>query len=274
MPSSALVSTAWLHDHLDDPDVRILDSSWYLPAAARDPHAEHARAHIPGARFFDIDAVADHTTALPHMLPSPEDFAAAAAALHHVVVYDGAGVVAAARAWWTFRAFGHAAVSVLQGGLPKWQAEGRPLTADAPTSVPVRYRAAPRPSLVRTLAEVRAIVAAGGAQLVDARSEGRFRGEAPEPRPGLVGGHIPRSLNLPFEGLLDPQGGLRPTPELRARFTGAGVALEAPVVTTCGSGITAALLALALFELGRPDVPVYDGSWAEWGGRDDTEIEL
>lgn len=276
MPS-ALVTPDWLHDHLEDPALRILDGSWYLPAAGRDARAEHARAHIPGARFFDIDEVADRRTPLPHMLPSAADFAAHVAALgianhHHVVVYDGAGVTASPRVWWTFRAFGHAQVSVLQGGLPRWLAEGRPVTDETPTSVPVRYQATLQPSLLRDLAQVQAIVAAGGPQLVDARSAGRFAGTAPEPRPGLRGGHIPGSLNLPFDELLTPERALRPPEALRARLLAAGVDLTRPAVTTCGSGLTAAIIALALHEVGAPDAAVYDGSWTEWGGREDTEV--
>ncbi|MCA9556090.1 MAG: 3-mercaptopyruvate sulfurtransferase [Myxococcales bacterium] len=275
--TSALVSPAWLLDHLADPDLRILDGSWYLPSAQRDPRAEFAAAHIPGARYFDIDEVADRSTALPHMLPTPNAFAGHAAALgvsnhHHVVVYDGAGVITSPRVWWTFRGFGHVRVSVLQGGLPAWRAAGHPLTNEVPTSVPMRYQPRLRPELVRSLAQMRASAALGTPQVVDARSAGRFRGTAPEPRPGVRSGRMPNSLNLPYEDLLTPQGALREPDELRAAFLAAGVDLAAPAVTTCGSGVTAAILALALFELGAPEASLYDGSWAEWGGRDDTEI--
>lgn len=275
--NTALVSTPWLRDHLDDPDLRILDASWYMAAAGRDARAEFAAGHIPGARFFDIDEVADLSRPLPHMLPSPRDFEVHVAALgirndHHVVVYDGAGVFSSPRVWWTFRTFGHARVSILQGGLPAWRGEGHPLSTDTPTSIPGRYTATLQPQLVRDLEQVRALVAQQPERVVDARSHGRFMGTAPEPRPGLKSGHMPGSLNLPFDQLLTPQGALRPNEALAALFRDAGVELNTQTVTTCGSGLTAAILALALFELGAPEAAVYDGSWTEWAGRSDTEV--
>ncbi len=275
--NSALVSTTWLRDHLDDPDLRILDGSWYMTASGRNARSEFAAGHIPGAHFFDIDEVADLKSPLPHMLPSPQDFEGHIAALgvgneHHIVVYDGAGVFSSPRVWWTLRAFGHSRVSVLQGGLPAWRSEGHPVSVDNLTCIPVRYTATLQPNLVRDLEQVRALVAKQPRQLVDARSQGRFLGTAPEPRPGLRGGHMPGSLNLPFDQLLTPQGALRPNKDLEARFADAGVNLGVQMVTTCGSGLTAAILALALFELGAPEAALYDGSWTEWAGHPDTEV--
>jgi len=276
-----VVSTAWLAERLSDPSVRILDASMHLAIAGtpkRDAKAEFVEAHIPGAVFFDIDAVADRSSALPHMLPSPDAFSAAVGALgigsaDTVVVYDSLGLYSAARVWWTFRVFGHGQVFVLDGGLPAWRAEGRPVeTGPAPTPEPRPFRAAYDPSLVRDLNDVRANIDVGAEQLLDARSAGRFAGTAPEPRPGLRGGHVPGSLNLPFTDIVGPDGRLLPASMLADRFRSAGVDLDRPVVTTCGSGVTASVLALGLFRLGRADVPVYDGSWSEWGGRDDVPV--
>lgn len=273
-----LVTTEWLAARLGDPDLRVIDGSWHMPQLHRDPRAEFERAHVPGAVFFDIDAVADAATPLPHMLPAPEAFASAVGALgvgegDRVVVYDTRGVVSAARVWWTFRAFGHDAVAVLDGGLPKWLAEGRPVETGAPAPPARRFTARPRPALVRDLEAMRRNVRSGAEQVVDARSPGRFAGTEPEPRPGLRGGHVPGSRNLPYEQLYRPDGTLLDVDELSRRFEAAGVDLGKPIVTTCGSGITAATLALALARCGRPDVAVYDGSWTEWGGRDDTPVE-
>ncbi|MBM3518380.1 MAG: 3-mercaptopyruvate sulfurtransferase [Alphaproteobacteria bacterium] len=271
-----LVDTTWLAEHLAS--VRVLDGSWYLPQQRRDSRAEYAAGHIPGALFFDIDAIADRTTGLPHMLPSPADFAAAAGAMgiandDPVVVYDGAGLFSAPRVWWTFRVFGHADVAVLDGGLPKWRAEGRPTTTTVPGPAPRAYRARYDSGLVRALGDMRANLASRREQVLDARSGGRFAGVEPEPRPGLRDGHIPGSRNLPFGDLIDAgRGTLLPAAGLRRRFTEAGIDLARPVVTTCGSGISAAVLALGLRVLGT-GAAVYDGSWAEWGSRSDTPVE-
>jgi thiosulfate/3-mercaptopyruvate sulfurtransferase len=273
----ALVATEWLAAHLRDPDLRVVDGSWHMPAARRDPRREFVESHLPGAVFFDIDGIADRDTPLPHMLPAPDEFAKAVGALgigdgDRVVVYDSRGVVSATRVWWTFRAFGHDRVAVLDGGLATWRAEGRPLESGAPAPAPRRFTPRPRPALVRNLAQMRANLASRAEQVVDARSHGRFSATEPEPRPGLRGGHIPGSLSLPSETLARPDGTLLRRPELRRAFEAAGVDLAKPTVTTCGSGITASVLAFALYLLDRPDAAVYDGSWTEWGGRDDTPV--
>lgn len=276
--SDSLVSTEWLAAHLRDANLKLLDGSWHMPQAKRDPRAEFEAAHLPGAVFFDIDGIADRATSLPHMLPAPEAFAGAVGALgvgagDRVVVYDARGVVSAARVWWTFRAFGHDAVAVLDGGFPKWKAEGRPLESGRPAPARRAFRATPRPELVRDLAAMRANVETRREQVLDARSAGRFAATEPEPRAALRGGHIPGSLNLPYDALLRPDGTLLPPGELRKAFERAGVDWARPVATTCGSGITASTLAFALHTLGHDRVAVYDGSWTEWGGRTDTPVE-
>ncbi|MBV9996789.1 MAG: 3-mercaptopyruvate sulfurtransferase [Caulobacteraceae bacterium] len=277
MTSSPLVSTDWLAERLGEPSVAILDASWRMPAEGRDPRAEYAEGHIPGAVFFDIDQIADHAGDLPHMLPSPQEFATAVRRLgvgpqSLVVAYDSLGLFSAPRVWWSFRAMGHADVFVLDGGLRKWIAEGRAVETGWRESPHGEFKAHPRPELVRSLAEVRSLLETGAAQLVDARSAARFRGEAPEPRPGVRPGHMPGALNVPWASLIEPDGTLAQPPALQAAFRTAGIDLAHPIVTTCGSGISAALLALALARIGRPDVAVYDGSWTEWGGRADTPI--
>lgn len=265
-----LVSTDWLAQHLKDPDLRILDASWYLPDAGRDPKAEYDAAHIPGARFFDIDDISDARSDLPHMAPPIEKFMSRLRAMgvgdgHQVVVYDGAGLMSAARVWWLFRLMGQENVAVLDGGLPKWQAEGRE-TEDMPPvprdrHMTVRFQN----QLVRDVTQVAHASKLGDPQIVDARATARFRGDAPEPRAGLRAGHIPRARNVPFTELLNDDKTMKTPDQTRAIFEAAGVDLSKPVITSCGSGITAAVLALALERMGHRKWSLYDGSWAEWG---------
>ena len=278
LKSSPLVDIAWLAERLGAPDLVVLDATWHMPAEGRDARAEYAAGHIPGAALFDIDAIADHHTVLPHMLPSPAEFATAVRRLgvsagSTVVAYDTAGLFSAPRAWWSFRAMGHERVFVLDGGLPAWTAAGHPVETGWRESAHGDFRATLRPALIRDLAGVREIVASGSTQLVDARAAPRFRGEAPEPRAGLKSGHMPGAKNVPWSQVISPDGRLADAPALEAAFRSGGVDLEASVVATCGSGISASLLALALARLGRWDAAVYDGSWTEWGGRSDTPVE-
>lgn len=280
LPPSPLVTTAWLDSVLSDRSLRILDASWYLAESGRSALTEYQAGHIPGALFFDLDAASASTGSLPHMLPEPEAFSAFAGALGitpemTVVVYDGSGVnLSAPRAWWMFRHFGHRAVAVLDGGLGKWRREGRRLEAGMPGPVPPgRFVARPGMAGVRRLADLRANLIGRQEQVVDARSADRFAGAAPEPRPGLRAGHIPGSRSLPYTDLIDPgEGTMLPVDTLRARFAEAGVAPERPVVATCGSGVTACSLVLALELLGRPGAAVYDGSWSEWGAASDVPV--
>ena len=265
-----LVSTDWLARHLKDPDLRVLDASWYLPGQNRDAKAEYAAGHIPGARFFDIDEISDQRSALPHMAPPPEKFISRMRAMgvgdgHQVVIYDGSGLFSAARVWWIFRLMGKQDVAVLDGGLPKWRAEGRGVE-DMPPVIKDRHMTTSRQNLlVKDVTQVAHAAKLGEAEIVDARSAARFRGEVPEPRPGLRSGHIPGSKNVPYVTMLNGDGTMKPPAELRAVFAAAGVDLLKPVITSCGSGVTAAVLSLALERIGHRHHALYDGSWAEWG---------
>jgi thiosulfate/3-mercaptopyruvate sulfurtransferase len=272
-----LVTTDWLAKHLTDPDVQVVDATWYMPTEGRRGIETYHIEHIPGAVFFDIDEIADPETDLPHMLPSPEAFAEAAGALGlrreaTIVVYDAHGIFSAPRVWWTLRVMGYPSVVVLDGGFRKWKDDGHPVTDGPGAPVPVTVAPEFHPELVRDLTAVEGAVQSRAEQLVDARPAARFRGEAPEPRPGLRGGHMPGACNLPFTELINSDGTLKPADQLKAAFEQAGVDLAKPVVTTCGSGVSASVLALALARLGREDVAVYDGSWTEWGGRADTPV--
>ena len=265
-----LVSTDWLAAHLKDPDLRLLDGSWYLPQAGRDPKAEYDAAHIPGARFFDIDDISDNRSELPHMVPPVEKFMSRLRAMgvgdgHQVVIYDGVGVNAAARVWWLFRLMGQNNVAVLDGGLPKWQAEGHP-TEDMPPIVRDRHMTVRvQNHMVRDVTQVSAATKLGDHEIIDARSAGRFAGTDPEPREGLRSGHIPGSRNVPFQNVLNADGTMKDADGIRAAFDAVGVDLSKPAITTCGSGVTAAILSLAMERIGKTDHALYDGSWAEWG---------
>jgi thiosulfate/3-mercaptopyruvate sulfurtransferase len=270
------VTTDWLAENLASPDLVVVDGSWYLPPEKRDPHAEYLAGHIPGAVFFDIDAIADHSSGLPHMLPDPVAFSSAMRKLGigdgmRAVVYDGAGLFSAPRVWWTLRIFGMLEVAVLEGGLPKWKEEGRPLEEGPVQRQPRHFTARFDHGAVASLGDVQRQLKAG-VQVVDTRSPTRFSGEEPEPRPGVRSGHIPGSLNLPYRDLAT-NGRLAPRAELEKKIAEAGIDLSGPITATCGSGVTAPMLALALESLGRPSVPVFDGSWTEWGTRQDLPLE-
>jgi thiosulfate/3-mercaptopyruvate sulfurtransferase len=276
--SGALVTTDWLADNLDNSGVVLLDGTYHLPTAKRDAAAEFAAKHIPGAIRFDIDDICDASNPLPHMIPSAEVFAEKVSALgitnnHKVVAYDVYGLQSAARVWWMFRLFGHDNVGVLNGGLPKWEAEGRKVTAETKARPPARFTAEFRPHLVRSIDDVHRTIEDGSAQIVDVRSAGRFTAVEPEPRAGMRSGHMPNALNLPYTDLLaGPHREYLDAAALQARLAAAKVDLSRPVITSCGSGVTACAASLAMFLLGKEDAAVYDGSWSEWGGRQDTPI--
>lgn len=298
-PNEPVVSVDWLHANLREPDLKILDASWYMPDEQRNPIQEYQVAHIPGALFFDVDGIADQTTKLPHMLPSEEAFAAAVSALgiqnkDGLVVYDGKGIFSAARVWWMFRVFGHDKVWVLDGGLPRWRASGFDVESSASGDAilkasaaseaiekvyqgqaigPITFQTKFQPHLVWTLEQVKGNIEEKAYQHLDARSKARFDGAAPEPRKGIRSGHVPGSKCIPFPQMLDASQSLLPVDELKKRFEQEGISLEKPVVTSCGTGVTACILALGLHRLGKSDVAVYDGSWTEWGGHPETPVD-
>ena len=279
-PSSTsrwLVTTEWLAEHLHDRNFAVVDGSYSPLGQRRDAEAEYRGGHIPGAVFFDIDAISDHSTELPHMLPGTTQFGAAVGALgigdgDTVVVYDSIGLYSAARVWWTFRIFGARNVFILDGGLPKWKAEDRPLEEGDVKRTPKKFTAEMNVGAVAMLADVRMALTSDEIQVVDARSAERFSGKAPEPRPGLHSGHMPRSFNVPYSRLIE-NGRLLPRERIAAAFADAGVDLDKPIITSCGSGLTAAILTLALESIGREPKGLYDGSWTEWGSRPDLPAE-
>jgi thiosulfate/3-mercaptopyruvate sulfurtransferase len=271
-----LVSTQWLADKLGSSDVVAVDGSFYLPTQKRDPEAEYLAGHIPGATRFDVDAISDHANPAPHMLPSREFFADAMGKLgisetDTIVCYDGLGLFASPRVWWTFRLFGAKNVYILDGGLPRWKSEGRPLETGPSKRAPKKFNATGPAPLVASLDSVKKTLADKSAQVVDARAADRFRGEAPEPRPGLPSGHMPGSFNVPSSLMLE-NGSLASPEKLRAAFAAGGVDIEKPVVTSCGSGVSAAILWLALDSLGHTPKALYDGSWSEWAAKPDAPI--
>jgi len=272
-----LVSTDWLADQLRDRNLTVVDGSYFLPMQQRDAHAEYRGGHIPGAVFFDIEAVSDHSTELPHMLPGPTQFGEVVGSLgigdgDTVVVYDSVGLYSAARVWWTFRLFGAKKVYILDGGLPKWKSEGRPLETGDAERAARKFTAEMNVGAVALLDDMRMAQTDDSIQIVDARSPERFAGTAPEPRPGLRSGHMPRSFNVPFGRLIE-NGHLAPRARIEAAFTEAGVDLDKPIITSCGSGVTAAILTFALESIGKEPKGLYDGSWAEWASRPDLPVE-
>lgn len=273
-----LVSTNWLADHLNDPDLRVLDASWYLPGANRNAKEEYENAHIPGARFFDIDDISDARSAMPHMVPPVEKFISRMRQMgvgdgHQVVVYDGSGLFSAARVWWLFRLMGKSDVAVLDGGFVKWQAEGREIE-DLPPIMRDRHITVTRQNhMVRDVTQVAAASKLMDHEILDARGAARFRGDEPEPRKGLRAGHIPNSKNVHYATLLNSDGTMKSPKKLQAVFDAQNVNLSKPIITTCGSGVTAAIINLALTRIGNDNHALYDGSWAEWGMYDDLKVE-
>ena len=274
----SLVSTEWLAEHLEAPDVRVVDASWYLPADNRDPVAEYNEGHIPGAVRFDIDEIADTDSDLPHMMPSPEKFSSRMRKLgigdgNRVVVYDGGMMMSAARAWWMLKTFGHDDVAILNGGINKWKAEGRPLEDLPPVPRERHFTARLNTTMIRYVDQMLANIESAEEQVVDARAQARFDGVAPEPREGMRSGHIPGSVCVPFIEVLDDDKTMMPAADIKAAFEAAGLDLKKPIVATCGSGVSASVLVFSLHLIGQRQNAVYDGSWSEWGGRDDLPIE-
>ena len=266
-----LVSTEWLAAHLNDANVKVVDATFKLPGVLPLPKDDYLAAHLPGAVFFDVDAVSDHSNPLPHMFPSAEQFGRDIGNLgisnaDTVVLYDSGGWVAAPRAWWMFLSYGHRNVRILNGGLKKWRAEGRPVESGEVTAKPAKFNATYDAKRVRSMEQLIANVESRAEQVIDARAADRFEGRAPEPRPGIRSGHIPNARNVPYSQLFDAATGeMKPLDDLRKAFSGAGVKLDAPIVTSCGSGVSAGVLTLALYRLGVTDTALYDGSWSEWG---------
>jgi len=266
-----LVSTEWLAAHIDNANVKVLDATFKLPGILPLPKDDYLAAHLPGAVYFDVDAVSDHSNPLPHMYPSAEQFGRDVGGLgvsnaDTVVVYDSGGWVAAPRAWWMFLAYGHSNVRILDGGLKKWKAEGRKVESGEVKAKPATFKASYDPRRVRSIEQMVANVASRAEQVIDARAADRFEGRAAEPRPGIRSGHIPGARNVPYGQLFDAAtGAMKPLDDLRKAFTGAGVNFDAPIVTSCGSGVSAGVLTLALYRLGITDTALYDGSWSEWG---------
>ncbi len=270
-PTDPLVSTEWLAAHIDDANVKVLDATFKLPGVLPLPKDDYLAAHLPGAVFFDVDAVSDQSNPLPHMFPSAEQFGRDVGNLgvgnaDTVVIYDAGGWVAAPRAWWMFLSYGHRDVRILNGGLKKWRAEGRAVASGEVKPKPQSFKASYDPKRVRSMQQLVANVESRIEQVIDARPAERFEGRAAEPRPGIRSGHIPGARNVPYAGLFDAATGeMKPLDELKRAFTSAGVKLDAPIVTSCGSGVSAGVLTLALYRLGITDTALYDGSWSEWG---------
>ncbi len=272
-----VVSTDWLQSHLKDPSLRVIDASWHLPTVGRDGEAEYRNQHIEGAVFFDIDKISDQSSPLPHMVPSAEQFARDVGNLgisnaHQIVVYDSLGLFSAARVWWLFRYMGHFDVCVLDGGLPRWIEEGRPLSRKATRREKAHMVPHEQSDMVRDVTAVHKVTVNGEEKIIDARPKARFLGEEEEPRPGLRRGHMKGAVNIPYDSLLNEDGTLKNRSQLEQIFDESGVTFDEPVITSCGSGVTAAVISLALEIIGHPNHALYDGAWAEWGGRDDLVV--